>query len=65
MKFLHDNMELLAMIVVGFMTWGAFMNVLIKCVSHTYRDVLIVAWVKLAFMLLLFTAVSAFVILTD
>lgn len=65
MKFLHDNMELLVMIVVGFMTWGAFMNVLIKCVSHTYRDVLIVAWVKLTFMLLLFTAVSAFVILTD
>ena len=65
MKFLHDNMELLAMIVVGFMTWGAFMNVLIKCEIHTHRDVLIAAWVKLVFMMLIFTTVSAFVILTD
>lgn len=65
MKFLHDNMELLAMIVVGFMMWGAFMNVLIKCGLHTHRDTLIAAWVKLIFMLVLFAAVSAFVILTD
>ena len=58
-------LKLLVMSVVGFMVWGAFMNVLIKCESHTYRDALIAAWVKLVFMLLLFTAVSAFVILTD
>lgn len=65
MKFLHDNMGLLVMIVVGFMTWGAFMNVLIKCESYTHRDELSAAWVKLVFMMLIFTAVSALVILID
>ena len=65
MKFLHDNMELLVMIVVGFMTWGAYMNVLIKCNPHTYLDELNVACVKFVFMLLIFTAVSALVILID
>ena len=65
MKFLHDNMELLVMIVVGFMTWGAFMNVLIKCELHIHRDELSDAWVKLVFMLLIFTAVSALIILID
>ena len=65
MKFLHDNMELLVMIVVGFMTWGAFMNALIKCELHTHRDELSDAWVKLVFMLLIFTAVSALVILIN
>ena len=65
MKFLHDNMELLVMIVVGFMTWGAFMNVLIKCESHIHRDELSAACVKFVFMLLIFTSVSALIILID
>ena len=65
MKFLHDNMELLVLIVVGFMTWGAYMNVLIKCNPHTYLDELSAACVKFVFMLLIFTAISALVILID
>lgn len=65
MLMIISNLKLLAMIVVGFATWGAFMNVLFKCEPHTYRDELGDACVKLAFMILLFIAVSAFVILTD
>lgn len=58
-------LKILAMIVVGFMTWGAYMNVLIKCNPHTYLDELGAACIKLVVMMLLFTVVAAFVVLTD
>ena len=65
MAIIISYIKLFAMIGIGFALWGTFINVLIKYEPPAYRDAIADAWAKFVFVLLLFIALSTFVILTD
>ena len=62
MAIIISYIKLFAMIGIGFALWGTFINVLIK---YEPPDAIADAWAKFVFVLLLFIALSTFVILTD
>lgn len=65
MAIFISYIKLFAMIGVGFTLWGTFINVLVKYDPPAYRDAIAKALAKFVLVLLVFIALSAFVILTD